>query len=105
MTATPGGAATSAPALAEQGGGRAVAFAVEGMTCANCVQRVTRRLGALPGVEAASVNLATARAEVSYRPGQTSLGEMLDAVRQLAYRVPLAESRLAVEGMTCASCV
>lgn len=105
MTATPGGAATSAPTLTAEDRGQAVTFAVEGMTCANCVQRVTRRLGALPGVAAASVNLATTRAEVRYIPGQTSVGEMIEAVRRLGYDVPLAESRLLVEGMTCASCV
>lgn len=39
-------------------------FAIEGMTCAACALRVERALAALPGVEAAHVNLATARAHV-----------------------------------------
>lgn len=39
-------------------------FAIEGMTCAACALRVERALAAFPGVEAAHVNLATARAHV-----------------------------------------
>lgn len=41
---------------------------ISGMTCASCAGRVERALGKLPGVTAASVNLATERAEVRWRP-------------------------------------
>jgi Cu+-exporting ATPase len=37
---------------------------VDGMTCASCVSRVEKALHKLPGVESASVNLATGRATV-----------------------------------------
>ncbi len=47
--------------------GRA-SFAIKGMTCAACATRVERVLGKLPGVEKASVNLATERATVSGEP-------------------------------------
>src|SRR5690606_36606923 len=47
-----------------QGAGRASEFAVGGMSCACCVGRVERELKAVPGVVAASVNLATERATV-----------------------------------------
>ena len=40
-------------------------FPVEGMTCASCVRRVEKAIAAVPGVESASVNLATERADVS----------------------------------------
>ncbi|WP_198148036.1 heavy metal translocating P-type ATPase [Elstera litoralis] len=39
-------------------------LAITGMTCASCVSRVERALKAVPGVQDASVNLATERAEV-----------------------------------------
>jgi Cu+-exporting ATPase len=39
-------------------------FPVEGMTCASCVRRVEKAIAAVPGVESASVNLATERADV-----------------------------------------
>ena len=38
-------------------------FPVEGMTCASCVLRVEKAIAAVPGVESASVNLATERAD------------------------------------------
>ena len=40
-------------------------FGVEGMTCASCVRRVERALSAVPGIEQASVNLATEEATVA----------------------------------------
>jgi Cu+-exporting ATPase len=39
-------------------------FHVEGMTCASCVRRVEKALGAVPGVASATVNLATEEASV-----------------------------------------
>ena len=38
---------------------------ISGMTCASCVRRVERALGKVPGVETASVNLATETARVT----------------------------------------
>ncbi|HEY0136840.1 MAG TPA: heavy metal-associated domain-containing protein, partial [Nannocystis sp.] len=38
---------------------------IEGMTCASCVSRVEKALAKVPGVERASVNLATESASVS----------------------------------------
>ena len=43
-------------------------FPVEGMTCASCVRRVEKAIAAIPGVEAANVNLATERADVRFTP-------------------------------------
>jgi heavy metal translocating P-type ATPase len=75
---------------------------VEGMTCASCSGRVERALRAVPGVTAAAVNLATARAEVT---GTAGAGAVIAAVRAAGYAVPAPAVDLAVEGMTCASCV
>jgi heavy metal translocating P-type ATPase len=76
---------------------------VEGMTCASCVGRVERALKAVPGVKAASVNLATERAEIM------GLGldrvALVKAVEAVGYDVASPPVDLAIEGMTCASCV
>ncbi|NDC15886.1 MAG: cation-translocating P-type ATPase, partial [Synechococcaceae bacterium WB9_2_170] len=37
---------------------------IDGMTCASCVARVEKALGRVPGVQSASVNLATEQAQV-----------------------------------------
>ncbi len=45
-----------------------VTLQVSGMTCASCVRRVEKALQAIPGVQAASVNLATEKASVQALP-------------------------------------
>jgi Cu+-exporting ATPase len=76
---------------------------VAGMTCASCVAHVEKALAAVPGVERVAVNLATESAAVE--------GDALDAsalrraVDAAGYSVPMQTLRLAVQGMTCATCV
>ena len=76
---------------------------VDGMTCASCVARVERAVRAVPGVADASVNLATESLTVRGAPALA--GAVGDAVRRAGYEVPRQTLTLAVEGMTCASCV
>ena len=65
---------------------------VGGMTCASCVSRVERALGKVPGVSAASVNLATETARVNAAldtadpdARQTLLARVHRAVRDAGY--------------------
>jgi Cu+-exporting ATPase len=60
-------------------------LAVEGMTCASCVRRVERALTRTPGVTAASVNLATERASVTYDPAVASIADLTAAVERAGY--------------------
>jgi len=78
---------------------------IEGMTCASCVARVQRGLAKLPGVEEASVNLATEKATLTFDPQQLDPAEIVQAVRGIGYDVPVEHSSIAVAGMSCASCV
>ena len=66
-----------------------IVLVIDGMTCASCVARVERALQAAPGVNAASVNLATEKATVS---GAASLEALIAAVRAAGYeaRAPQA---------------
>jgi len=59
-------------------------LAIAGMTCASCVNRVERALGAVPGVQAASVNLATEKASIR---GAVARQALIDAVRGAGYDV------------------
>ncbi|MFO1326809.1 MAG: heavy metal translocating P-type ATPase [Rubrivivax sp.] len=79
-------------------------FAVRGMTCASCSARVERALARVPGVSAASVNLATERAHVEALP-DVGFDTLAAAVAKAGYEVPLQRWTLQVQGMTCASCV
>jgi Cu+-exporting ATPase len=82
----------------------ALSLPIEGMTCASCVARVERALAKVPGVAAASVNLATERAEVQL-DAPVSAQSLADAVQRAGYAVSNETVTLAVSGMTCASCV
>ena len=64
------------------------AFPVQGMSCASCVGRVERALRNLPGVLAASVNLAAQTASVDYLPGVASADDLRAAVEGAGYSVP-----------------
>ncbi len=74
------------------------------MTCASCSTRVERALKKLPGVNEASVNLASEQAAVSYDAGQLSPAQVLAAVENAGYGVISEHVEFPVTGMTCASC-
>src|SRR6266540_469565 len=76
-----------------------------GLTCPACVRTVEEAIRGVPGVESASVNLATARAFVTYDSSRTSLAAIHDAIKKAGYRVGLGRARFHIKGMTCASCV
>jgi Cu+-exporting ATPase len=62
-----------------------VSFPVEGMTCAACVNRITRYLSDVEGVETATVNLATETASVRFDPGRVDLERLGAAVEAAGY--------------------
>ena len=59
----------------------------------------------MAGVADANVNLATARASVRFNPDLVGLHDLIGQIREIGYDVPLQTTRLAVEGIVCASCV
>jgi heavy metal translocating P-type ATPase len=79
-----------------------MALPVTGMTCASCVGRVERALKSVPGVSAATVNLATETAEVR---GIAPPEALISAIEKAGYHVPVQAQDLTIAGMTCASCV
>jgi Cu+-exporting ATPase len=62
-----------------------VSFPVDGMTCAACVNRISRFLGNVEGVEAANVNLATETATVRFDAERVGLKELEAAVVAAGY--------------------
>ena len=64
-----------------------IVLPIEGMTCASCVNRIERFLKKTPGVQDASVNLATERATVRLDPGLAGRDEAVAAVRAAGYEV------------------
>ena len=79
-------------------------FQIEGMTCASCVGRVEKALLAVPGVDGASVNLATETAQVTYDDSVDAV-ELTKTLAEVGYPAAVEEVTLEIESMTCASCV
>ena len=80
---------TAPPSLVSDAGRVTLDLGVGGMTCASCVGRVERALLRVPGVQAASVNLATESVRVVFAPGEQMPAQIRRAVRDAGYE-PLA---------------
>lgn len=65
---------------------------VSGMTCAACARAIERKLAKAPGVDRASVNLATNTATVEYDPARTRIPDFVSAIEGLGYGVPKTEA-------------
>ncbi len=95
----PAAAAAVTPAAAAT-----ISLLIEGMSCASCVGRVEAALARVEGVDSVSVNLATERADIRLAAPVDRMA-LIRAVEKTGYKVPAGTVELAVEGMTCASCV
>ena len=73
-----------------------VSFPVDGMTCASCVNRITRFLRKVDGVEDANVNLASESATVRFDPTRVGVADLVAAVDAAGYVARL--ERAAVGG-------
>ena len=74
------------------------------MTCASCATRVETALLRVPGVDAASINLATERASL-HASKRIDVNNIVNAVEKAGYGVAAELLEFAIDGMTCASCV
>ncbi|SOC10062.1 heavy metal translocating P-type ATPase [Rhodobacter maris] len=78
-------------------------FIVEGMHCGACTGRVERALAAEPGVTGASANLVARAVRVEFA-APASAATLAAALERAGYPAAEAETRLTIEGMSCASC-
>jgi Cu+-exporting ATPase len=65
---------------------------IGGMTCASCVGRVERALQRVPGVQTATVNLATESARVVFTPSEQAQAQIRRAVRDAGYEPQTPEA-------------
>ena len=72
-----------------------VALPVAGMTCASCVNRIERFLKKTPGVEDATVNLATEVATIRYLPEVAGRAELVGAIEAAGYELKPQAARAA----------
>lgn len=84
--------------------GSEISVPIDGMDCGSCVAHVEKAIASLLDVTKVSVNLATGRADISFT-GKPDAEAVIGAVKKAGYSVPESTLDLAVEGMSCASCV
>ncbi len=73
---------------------------IAGMTCASCVARVEKALKKVPGVQSATVNLATESARVIYAPADQMEARLRRSVRDAGYEPVAANAALDVRDTT-----
>jgi len=74
---------------------------INGMTCAGCARSIERALRRLPAVVDASVNLATATAEVRFASDADIAAEdLIEAVRQAGYQAEVVSADDALTAVT-----
>lgn len=77
---------------------KTVKLQVDGMSCASCARAVEKALGAVPGVEKASVNFVSKTALIDLSDAQTAGRSLIDAVKRAGYSArPPAKNRDAEE--------
>src|SRR6056297_2354059 len=81
-----------------------IRFGIDGMSCAGCVSRAEKAIKSVSGIENAQVNLADASARVQVEDA-TAARAVAGALKSAGYPAMPRKLRLAIEGMTCASCV
>ena len=74
------------PLLGRDGEAAVVNLLIEGLRCAACSWLIGESLGRLPGIARASVNPATARAQVAFDPARIGLAAVLRSIAALGYR-------------------
>lgn len=67
------------------GTGQRVDLPITGMTCAACANRIEKQLKKQTGVDACSVNFATARATINYNPEKTNVANLINTVKDTGY--------------------
>jgi copper ion binding protein len=94
-------------------------LSVEGMSCASCSSGIEQQLGSMPGVAAVTVALLTHQCTVQYDASVVSVQQLAEAIDEMGFEAAVLEEKLleagnaageavvkvAVGGMSCASCV
>lgn len=61
-------------------------LSIQGMTCANCVNRIQKNVSKLNGVKEVTVNLATEQASVQIDPDQIDSADVIRLIEQIGYK-------------------
>jgi Cu+-exporting ATPase len=76
-----------------------VTLPITGMSCANCVLAIESKVGRLPGVTSARVDLPGEALEVAFDPERMDARRIILCVRQTGFGVPTGRTELAIVGL------
>lgn len=98
--------------LPESHGGTELRLKIEGMTCNSCVRTIEDNMSSKEGICQASVSLEAMEGMFLFDPNKITPDEIRDAVYDMGFDASILDcgdavvcSEIAVEGMTCNSCV
>ena len=80
--------------ISSPGSTATVDIGIGGMTCASCVSRVEKALKKVPGVDTASVNLATESARIAFTSSDQMEARLRRAVRDAGYEPRAADAAI-----------
>jgi Cu+-exporting ATPase len=79
-------------------------FKIDGMTCAACSRAAERAINKLDGIEEATVNLSTEKAQVIYNDDKINSQDIIGAIDKAGYKGSVVEALneivIPIEGMT-----
>jgi Cu+-exporting ATPase len=75
------------------------------MSCASCAVTIEKEIRRLPGIQKAVVNGATEKAYVEFDRSETTVTDIIKAIKKSGYQAGYATLRLGIGGMHCNSCV
>ena len=67
---------------------QSIRLSITGMSCGHCVDRVSRTLGALDGLQVDDVRIGSAA--LRFDPARRSLDDILEALRDVGYEPSVA---------------
>lgn len=78
-------------------------LALQGLTCSNCISKLTKALEALPDIQQVAVTLNYAKVT-----GSASVQDMIKTIKQAGYQGKVAtqpDIKLQLTGLNCRNCV
>ncbi|XP_076800660.1 copper-transporting ATPase 2-like [Clavelina lepadiformis] len=93
---------------------KSVVINIDGMTCDACVNSIQSTIASMEGVISVQVSLQNKHGIVCYKTAATSPDKLVDAIEDMGFDASVSKEgllkrtttgKIAVEGMTCNSCV
>ncbi len=87
-----------------------ITLEIGGMTCASCVNTITRYITGQDGIKKINVNLLAEKAEIEYNPELLKVEDLTELVEDVGFtaeykeEIPNGYIDLNISGMTCGSC-